>query len=271
MTTWILLRGLAREARHWGRFGGKLEARLGAGHIVRALDLPGMGAANGLPSPMSVAGIAAECRARLLAQGAKPPWVLVGLSLGGMVAIEWSRRWPGEVTACAIVNSSDHSSAPAERLSLRSMWRIAMMFLPGMPVRQRERQVLAMTSNGSPHDGLVTVWTQFARSRPVTRLNVMRQLWAAARYLAPPGLSVPGLVIASANDRLVAPVCSGRLAQRFGWTLRVNPSAGHDLPLDDPAWLAEVLAEWSQDCHAIAINASSQLQTLRVIPTKERT
>ena len=38
-------------------------------------------------------------------------------------------------------------------------------------------------------------------------------------------------------DRLVSPRCSQRLAAAWKVPLALHPSAGHDLPLDDPDWL----------------------------------
>jgi len=42
MTTWVLLRGLTREIRHWGPLPQRLSFRLG-GVPVMALELPGNG------------------------------------------------------------------------------------------------------------------------------------------------------------------------------------------------------------------------------------
>ncbi|MGZ5183361.1 MAG: alpha/beta fold hydrolase, partial [Ramlibacter sp.] len=76
--------------------------------------------------------------------------------------------------------------------------------------------------------------------------NALRQLWAAARYRAPDRPpAVPLLLLASAGDRLVHPSCSARLADRWEVPLRLHPWAGHDLPLDDPAWVLDHVLSWS--------------------------
>ena len=50
MSTWVLLRGLAREARHWGEFPACLASRLAGARLV-AVDLPDdIAAAAGLPT-----------------------------------------------------------------------------------------------------------------------------------------------------------------------------------------------------------------------------
>ena len=63
--TWVLLRGLTREAGHWGGFGATLARALAAGapdgrppRIV-ALDLPGHG--ESAWSPSGAVGIGGYC------------------------------------------------------------------------------------------------------------------------------------------------------------------------------------------------------------------
>ena len=53
MTTWVLLRGLTREARHWGPLPQRLAPRLGGAPVV-ALELPGNGSRHRERSPESV-------------------------------------------------------------------------------------------------------------------------------------------------------------------------------------------------------------------------
>jgi predicted alpha/beta hydrolase family esterase len=70
-------------------------------------------------------------------------------------------------------------------------------------------------------------------------------LLAAARYRAPrqaPGL--PILLLASQHDKLVDSRCSQALAEAWGSLLMSHPDAGHDLPLDDPHWVAHTVQHW---------------------------
>ena len=85
MDTWILLRGLTREASHWGAFAGDFQTALPQAKVV-ALDLPGNGQLHALPSPLTVQGMVAACRAELARQGVLPPFHLFAMSLGAMVA-----------------------------------------------------------------------------------------------------------------------------------------------------------------------------------------
>ncbi|MGZ5181847.1 MAG: alpha/beta fold hydrolase, partial [Ramlibacter sp.] len=83
MRRWVLLRGLTREAGHWGGFSAML-ARA-TGEAVLPLDLPGNGRRSGERSPTSVAALVDDCRRQLPAS--RVPAVVVAMSLGAMVAL----------------------------------------------------------------------------------------------------------------------------------------------------------------------------------------
>lgn len=242
MTRWVLLRGLTREAGHWNGFERQLARR--TGEPVLALDLPGNGSRCAEPSPASVHDFALDCCRRL---PPAEPVVLVAMSLGAMVALECCRIVPERIAGCALINTSaGGANPPWQRLQPHNLATLLRLAMPGgMPVR-RERLVLAMTSAcPQEHAQVPQRWAALARTRPVSRANALRQLWAAARYRAPEHAPpVPLLLLASAGDRLVSPRCSQALAARWNVPLRLHPWAGHDLPLDDPAWLAQALAEW---------------------------
>jgi pimeloyl-ACP methyl ester carboxylesterase len=55
------------------------------------------------------------------------------------------------------------------------------------------------------------------------------------------------LVLASLGDRLVSPGCSRRIASRWALPIRLHPTAGHDLPLDDPEWVVQQVLGWRPD------------------------
>lgn len=245
--TWVLLRGLMREQRHWGRFPGQLaEAVLGADVVTP--DLPGNGTRHALRSPTTVAAMVAFCRQDLLARGLPPPYSLLALSLGGMVAVEWASRHPGEITRCVLINTS---MRPHSRFYQRLRWQnypaIVRQLLDG-GVEDQERLILRLTSrhgDAAERAGLLQRWLGYQREFPVTRANALRQLWSAARFRAPAARpAAPLLVLSGAGDQLVDPNCSRRLAGAWQAEHQQHPDAGHDLPLDDGAWVAERVANW---------------------------
>lgn len=245
--TWILLRGLAREARHWGDFSNALAAQLGPAHRVLALDLPGNGVQHGETSPATVAAITAAGRADLARRGIGAPYVLVALSLGAMVALAWCEEAPQELAGCVLLNTSLRGLSPFwRRLQPRNYLPLAALLRPGTPVEQREARVLQLTSSDpARHAAVVARWAAIARQYPVAPRNAVRQLLAAARYrpsAKPPG--VPLLILASDGDELVSSRCSERLAAQWQVPLALHASAGHDLPLDDPDWVLRQISAW---------------------------
>jgi pimeloyl-ACP methyl ester carboxylesterase len=240
MSTWVLLRGWAREARHWGAFPAQLGAALGA--RVIAADLPGNGRERKRRTPASIARIAEEVRGSL---SLDRPLYLLGLSLGAMVAIEWARRHPGEIAGCVLINTSLRPfSAFHERLRPRNYLALARLSLFEWDAGRREAAILRLTSSSSPSGALISEWARYAEEEPVTRANVLRQLAAAARYRAPDAAPAPMLVLASRCDGLVDVRCSIALAERWRVPIAVHESAGHDLALDDPGWIASQVRGW---------------------------
>ena len=246
VSTWILLRGLTRGGRHWARFPEALQRRLPDARIV-ALDLPGNGALHDRSSPTRIGAMTDACRAQAAALGLPPPYRLVAVSMGAMVAIDWATRDPAAIAGCVLVNTSMRPHDPFHwRLRWRALVAGRALLLPWASARAREAAVLRMTSrNDDAALDVLDGWTALRRSQPVTTTNVARQLLAAARFRAPPTAPpVPLLVLASARDGLVDVRCSRGLAARWDTACAEHPAAGHDLTLDDPAWASAHIARW---------------------------
>lgn len=244
---WVLLRGLTRERGHWGDFIPTLARALPPGSLLLTPDLPGNGARHAQDSPADVPAMARALRAGLHAEGHAPPYRLLAMSLGAMVAIEWARRHPGEIDACVLINTSVRPfSRFWQRLRPGNYATILRLALIRPDALALERAVMRMTSR-HPRDPEATLahWVALRARHPVTLANAWRQLRAAIAYEAPhEPPPVPLLVLCSGADGLVNPCCSETLAARWRVPLLRHPSAGHDLPLDDPAWVARQVAEW---------------------------
>ena len=248
MTTWILLRGLTRESRHWGRFPALLHDALDAAHVV-TLDLPGNGRLCEERSPTNVDRVVDACRAELLRRNVAPPFFLLGMSLGAMVTVAWAARFQREACGCVLINTSMRPFCPFYwRLRPASYPTLARLLVMRDPVAS-ERLILRLTSRVHTTDGPVPEeWSTYRREFRVTRGNALRQLAAAARFRAPavrPDTRV--MVLASTNDALVDVRCSRKLAEAWRCDLAEHPHAGHDLPLDDPLWVVRVVGAWAAE------------------------
>jgi len=242
--TWLFLRGWAREARHWGEFPAQFRAAMPDARIVE-IDPPGGGRFYDGRSVLAVEAMVEHAREWLLAQGSSPPYHLLGLSLGGMVSLDWASRHPGEVAGCVVLSTSLRSfSAFHERILPRNYAALARIFFE-RDAASRETAIYRLTSSGEPSPVIVSDWTRYAQEQPMSRTNALRQLVAAARYRGPAEPPrVPILVLAGAGDRLVDPRCSEALARAWKLPIQVHPSAGHDLALDDGPWVASQVKRW---------------------------
>jgi pimeloyl-ACP methyl ester carboxylesterase len=242
--TWILLRGLTRESGHWGAFALQFAQAVPQAQVI-ALDLPGNGQFHQQRSPISVHAMVAHCRAELALRHIAPPYGVLAMSLGGMVAVAWSKVYPQEVAAQVLINTSMRPfSAFYQRLRPANYGVLLKLVLLGTSPQEWEHTVLRLTSNEAD-TSVLGMWLEIRRARPVSRSNAFRQLLAAARFKAPGNRPlVPTLVLASQQDRLVAVQCSQALAKHWQFALHLHPTAGHDLPLDDGPWVAQQVQQW---------------------------
>jgi pimeloyl-ACP methyl ester carboxylesterase len=167
-----------------------------------------------------------------------------------MVAVDWAASHPDELQGVVLVSSSLRGvSRITQRLRPACWPRLLALWLTSASASAWERTIHELTSvDAARRDEVVARWVELRRREPVSRANALRQLMAAARYAAPARpTAVPMLVLAGQADRLVDPACSITLAERWGAPLLLHPAAGHDLPLDQPDWLIDVLRRWQPD------------------------
>ena len=243
---WVFLRGLSREQRHWGGFPEVFQQAVAEAR-VHCLDLPGTGTEAHRASPATIPGIVEDLRARFLALRAscEGPFALLGMSLGGMVAMQWCADHPEDfVRVCLVNTSAGDLNPPWDRIEPRALWNAVQALATRDPLA-RERLVLSMVTRCRDDVAAIAEdWARIAQDRPVRRATVVRQLAAASRFRSPERLPIPALVLAGARDLLASPSCARALAERFGAPLEVHPEAGHELSLDAPEWFADQVAAW---------------------------
>lgn len=248
MSTWIFLRGLTRESRHWGDFPTIFRSAVPEADVV-ALDLPGNGCLHQIASPLSVVEMAEYCRAELQARGVPPPYHLLAMSLGAMVAVAWAADHSQEIRCCVLINTSLRPFSPFyQRLKPRNYPALLKLAFLGGDDREWEEAILRLTSNHlEKRRDVLDAWLSYRREYPVSSRNAIRQLLAASQYRAPAiKPSVPMLILTSAADALVDPRCSKRLALQWQAEIAEHPMAGHDIPLDDGPWVAEQVRNWQK-------------------------
>ena len=244
--SWLLLRGLSREAAHWGEFLPLLQSRFPKARIS-TLDLPGTGQCCQEISPTSILETTEAVRKQALEQGLlNHPLTIVGLSLGGMVCWEWMMKYPEDICGAALINTSFANLSPFYK---RLRWQIYPSFFKLILQAnqfQRELAIIQCVINRRDHDEqTASQWANIQNKRPVSLRNTLRQISAAACY-RPKDIKPkqPVLLLTGRGDRLVSPACTDAIQQKWHVPVRHHPWGGHDLPLDDGVWVANRLQEW---------------------------
>ena len=243
-TPWLLLRGLMRDRRHWGGFADLLATRFPDAPLL-TLDFPGNGERHAQRSLPTIAGTADFCRAELQHRGLAPPYRVLAMSMGAMVAASWAARYPRELDACVLINTSLRPfSRFWQRLRPGAYPAVLKLALLKPDARAAEETVLRLTT-ASRDASVIGDWAAWREAMPVSKGNALWQLASAMRFVAPrEAPAVPMLLLAGARDRLVNPACSHKLAAAWGCEIREHPSAGHDLPFDDGEWVVAQVESW---------------------------
>lgn len=240
---WLLLRGLAREQKHWLGFAALLESQ---GDTVLSLDLPGVGTESAKKCPITISGNTDDIRERWLnMKGPDEEWGVLGISMGGMVALDWAYRFPYDFNRIVVVNSSSKDTGPVwQRFTVYGMYQYIRTLTQKDP-RKREVELLKMISNLKvADDDTINAMVEIATASKITAAQAGRQLIASSQFMLPPKIKIPVLVLASLKDNLVDVRCSRLMADRLGAQIKFHPAAGHDLALDDPEWCIEKLVEF---------------------------
>lgn len=202
------------------------------------------------PAGRSLTSLRVEKNLEFLREQVRPaekrPRILLGFSLGGMLALEWAYRHPQEVDAVVLINCSLNRSRFYRRMTPFAIAQIYKMTRQSCPLH-RDEMSLAMTTNLPPERirELAPHWSSRSEEYPVHPLNFFTQLALASRIPLrknPPSASL--LLLNSGKDRVVHPQCSLDIANAWGLPLHTHPEAGHDLTLNDPQWVVDKLKSW---------------------------
>lgn len=167
--------------------------------------------------------------------------------MGGMIALDWMHRYHHEIQAAVLINTSVR---PIARFYRRLRWQIygdlITMLLHSSDLQQQD--ILQLTSNHHQEmpEQLLQSWRLWQQQCPVSRASAVNQLRAAASFYMLEKPALPMLVVTSTADRLVDYRCSLYLQHLWHTDYRQHSTAGHDIALDEPEWLASEIKDWLQ-------------------------
>ena len=242
---WILIRGLARSAGHWGQFATHFE-RYCQGQMT-LIDLPGFGEFVDRPSPDSIEMITQHVIRQIRAKKSLRVRIgAVGISMGGMVASELAARQREWVSHLVLINTSNRRYSKFYQRLLPAAYPTLVRALVTAKPAEKERIIFNLTCHRVEKSAsTLAEWQQIHQNYPCKKAAIVRQLQAAMKYQGlhkPPCKKI--LIVASERDRLVSPDCSKKLAAAWQTCCKIHPTAGHDLPHDDPLWLTNTIDQW---------------------------
>ncbi|WP_196137787.1 alpha/beta fold hydrolase [Aliikangiella sp. G2MR2-5] len=235
----VLLRGLGRDQEHWTPLLNALK-KCSSDLKIETPDLPGAGVLFKQKSPTEIDAYISALESQVT--NTDEPTILVGLSLGGMIALKWAEKYPQKFSQLVLINSSSRLSPFYRRLNLLRILKFPQLFMP-VYIDRKESAIYQLTCNKRPlQKSLIEKWVDIQLKHPVSSTNQLRQLIAAFKFSLPKPEKIPfTTILYSIEDPLVSFQCSRDLINYYQTAHYCHSWGGHDLPQDDPEWVAEKL------------------------------
>ncbi len=246
--TILLLRGLGRWSEHWLGFDQRLAE---SGYRVISVDNRGFGASSAarLPSGNGILDLAEDVAA-IVSREAPEGALVIGVSLGGMIALGLAATRPQLVRGLMLVNSSV-GAGTFKRISRPALMAVLTAILG---VKKGYSSLAAvLLSNSATADArhnLAERWLEIDKKQRPDPWRIISQLKMARRFYGLPELlsiRCPAVVIQSTGDLFVDPANSDFIHRQIkGSILLSHPTAGHELAFEDPQWLTSQIQNFAK-------------------------
>jgi 3-oxoadipate enol-lactonase len=243
----LLLHGIGGGQSVWDdAASGTARAVAAAGFRAVAVDLPGYGASAAVP-PTGIPGMAEAVLGLIDTLDAEAA-IVVGHSMGGMVAQEMALLQPARVAGLVLACTSSAFGAPggdwqarfvAERLAPLD----AGLGMAGMAAAL----VPAMLGPAARAEAAAIAQDVMARVPEATYRAVLQAIVAFDRRAALAQIKAPTLLLAGEHDRTAPPAVMQRMAARIDGAEFVQlPGAGHIANIETPAAFHAALVAFLQ-------------------------
>jgi pimeloyl-ACP methyl ester carboxylesterase len=261
----LAVHGLGGSALNWGLLAPQLTSTC----RVLAVDLFGHGR-SGVPTGRG--GLVADLAMlrRFVDEVVGGPVVLLGHSMGGVLALRYAAEHADTVTRLALLSPPVPGTTGRTDRALQA--RRALLRVPGVAAVVR-RELARLTAEelvdrqldrATPHarrlpaaavaasvaeTRLRQAGPDAARAHAVQWAGILDTMALLSRADAwrstLAGIGAPTLWLQGADDPMVAPGPAARLAAtRPDWPFRLREGVGHLLALEDPEWTAAQLRAW---------------------------
>jgi 3-oxoadipate enol-lactonase len=232
----VMLQGIGLSSRFWFDIPQRLARDPDGPRRVIILDNRGTGTSDKPRWGYRTVQMADDIAAVLDACSARRA-VIVGISMGGMIAMQFAIRHPDRASGLVLLATTP--GLPHGRLpTLHAL--AALMYTPFIKRGSRVRWVDRILLPDHELDRAAEIfahWPAAFRHDPIVPRVFFSQLLGAATHSAGFRLSsirCPTVVVAGADDILIPPVNARRIAARIpGAVLEVLPRVAHAIPAQD--------------------------------------
>ena len=142
---YVLIRGLVRGNGHWGEFLNVLKS-VDSTCEVELYEIPGNGTRFEEITPTNPLDVINDFRKRSEFCRLQKPFILLGVSLGGMLALKWLEQYPADIQKTYILNSSLQALSPFyRRFNSKNYLEVIQIMLTASK-ELREHKILKITS-----------------------------------------------------------------------------------------------------------------------------
>jgi len=227
--TLVFLHGAGVDNRLW-------EPQISAFAPTHRVVLPNLPGHGSVPACESIQQMAEQVRAQLLAKGINR-YAVIGLSLGGMVALEMAGRWGNEVTCLVIIEAVPHvTDSRTMRLIARALLAPFKFIPPRLLSLLPARQLGAETQDPAHYLKRTLAGTSARNNHAVLK--------AALAYDGSPhltGLQMPVLVMVGEKNKGIHKRARAMAKAVAGARFVVIPAAGHIANRDAPQFVNNTL------------------------------
>ena len=223
MSDLVLIPGLGSDEAVWSRTMNDLDVgvRCTVGDTLQDRTLPDM--------------------ARRILAAAPATFVLAGVSMGGMVALEIMRTEPHRVTGLAVIDSNAFPDTPEQAEQRR---RTIAAVRAGVDLRTAGEASLAWLVHAATaadvRNEIVEMGIRVGAETHARQIEAVLERPDQSVVLA--DIDVPTLVITGANDAMIPVSCARAIAASIpNSELKVIPDCGHLPPIEKPTVVAELL------------------------------
>ncbi len=231
MTTLVFLHGIGGGHAAWQRQVPFFESH---GYKTVAWDAPGYGGTP-LVDPYSFANVARALEKAIDRTGAAPI-VVVGHSMGGMIAQEAYALFPGKVRALALTFTSSAFGGSTSDFAQQFIdARIKPLDLGRTMAEISAKLMPTMHGGASDPSGLMLAAQVMATVPPETYRKAVAMLTTFDRRADLARIGVPTLVLSGSDDMVAPAKTMERMAQKIpGAEYVCLPGCGHLGPMDQP-------------------------------------